>query len=302
MRQAGTLNSEKLAQTFVDHLLTLGINSHTEQDHDEWVIWVRNEDHLETAQAELENFRRSPEDSRYRGASAAAQAIREQEALRRQEARKNVVEMRGQWKSPTARGRTPIVFALIGICVLVGIFSEFKFHPKLVFHQPKLVFQNIDSADGEAKSDPFQAVKSGEVWRVVTPIFLHGDILHLAFNMYWLFFLGGQIENIRGGWRFAGLVLISAVVSNLGQVFLDSNSLFGGMSGVNYALFGFVWMRWRIEPQAGWLLSPFTVIILMVWFVACFTGVVGDHIANGAHAFGLLCGLVIGLLPQLLRR
>ena len=61
MRQAGTLNSEKLAQTFVDHLLTLGINSHTEQDHDEWVIWVRNEDHLETAQAELENFRRSPQ-------------------------------------------------------------------------------------------------------------------------------------------------------------------------------------------------------------------------------------------------
>ena len=125
------------------------------------------------------------------------------------------------------------------------------------------------------------------------------------FNMYMLFHLGAAVETQRGWWRFALLILVIAVVSNLGEYFLgyqlnltDSRALsagmnpyFGGMSGVVYGIFGYIWMKSRHDPQSGFHLDQMTVVILLGWFVACFfmTG-----IANGAHGFGLAVGMIIG--------
>lgn len=70
---------------------------------------------------------------------------------------------------------------------------------------------------GRPNSKPFAQIKSGEVWRLVTPAFLHFGPLHLIFNMMWLWTLGGILETFLRRLRFVLLVIIIAVISNLAQ-------------------------------------------------------------------------------------
>jgi GlpG protein len=73
------------------------------------------------------------------------------------------------------------------------------------------------------------------------------------------------------------------------------------MSGVVYALFGYVWMKGRFEPHLQMGVMPQTVTIMLVWLVACMTGLLGP-IANAAHVAGLAAGLVAGYAPTGWRR
>jgi GlpG protein len=57
--------------------------------------------------------------------------------------------------------------------------------------------------------DSFASVRRGEVWRFLTPMFLHGDEFHLAFNMLWIYFLGSVIEKLHGSLFFAVLVVLT---------------------------------------------------------------------------------------------
>ena len=61
MRQIGSLPQERDAQRFAAYLVTLGIDSHAEQDSDEWAIWVRDENRIDEAREEFESISRRPE-------------------------------------------------------------------------------------------------------------------------------------------------------------------------------------------------------------------------------------------------
>ena len=61
----------------------------------------------------------------------------------------------------------------------------------------------------------FPEIRAGEVWRLVTPIFLHGRLLHLLFNMLWLYQLGGQIETQESSRSVAVMVLIFAIITSM---------------------------------------------------------------------------------------
>jgi GlpG protein len=109
-------------------------------------------------------------------------------------------------------------------------------------------------------------------------------VIHLVFNMFWLFDLGRSIENRMGTATLLGIVVTSAGISNLAQ-YLWSGFDFGGMSGVVYALFGYCWLR-------GWIRES-TVFILLGWLLFCMTGLIGN-IANAAHVMGLVVGVAWG--------
>ena len=72
------------------------------------------------------------------------------------------------------------------------------------------------------------------------------------------------------------------------------------MSGVVYGLLGYIWMRAKFDPFSGLFLHKNTVIMMLVWLVLCFTGLLGP-IANLAHLFGLLIGMAAGFLFSQLR-
>lgn len=135
------------------------------------------------------------------------------------------------------------------------------------------------------------AVANGDWYRIVTNGFLHAGLLHIGFNMYFLYILGQLLEPALGRVRFVVLYFASLLAGSLGVIVLEPNSLAVGASGAVFGLLAaaFVIARGRrvdwIATQLGFLL----VINLALTF-----GIA--HIAIGAHLFGAGAGLLCGLL------
>lgn len=136
-------------------------------------------------------------------------------------------------------------------------------------------------------------IMNGEWWRLFTPAIVHFGFIHLLFNMMWLKSLGSLIEFTRGKKFLFTLVLASALSSNLLQWYFKG-PLFGGMSGVVYALLGFLWMAKEFNPLEEFSLPKQDVMMMIGWFVLCLTGMLGP-IANYAHAGGLAIGMAVGI-------
>lgn len=317
MRKIGSLPQERDAQRFAAYLVTQGIDSHAEEDADSWAIWVRDESRLDEARHALEVFHENPADPRYKGAEEKAESIRREAARKRQEAQKNVVEMRGQWKVQTAQ-YGPLTATLIGLSILVTLIGGFGGALKVEGHGQKgvggtmnrqLAFVNPDeyrATDGRV--GPLGSLLRGELWRAVTPIFIHLSPIHLAFNMIMFFQFGRLVESLRGTAWFALMVLAIAVISNMAQATapdslpaaLRGSPLFGGMSGVVYGLFGYAWLKSIFDPKPQLYLSQVTVIILVGWLFLCMTPAIGN-VANVAHLVGLAVGGAFGYLPTIWR-
>lgn len=141
--------------------------------------------------------------------------------------------------------------------------------------------------------DGLPEILAGQLWRIFTPIILHFGILHIAFNMLWLYQLGSAIEQHQSSRRMLVLVIIISILSNIAQ-FYWSGPIFGGMSGVVYGLLGYIWVQGKLNPAAGIGLNQNIAIMMLIWFVVCWLGLVGN-IANMAHTIGLVTGVILGL-------
>jgi len=142
-------------------------------------------------------------------------------------------------------------------------------------------------------------VMQGQVWRLVTPIFIHFGLMHLAFNLIMTWQLGELLERRFGALRFSGLVLVLAVSSNLAQYYY-AGPAFGGLSGVLYGLFGYFWIASKLDPLFGYQINPGAVKMLLIWFVlgwVNFFGLLGSiQVANMAHTGGLVMGMLLAYL------
>jgi GlpG protein len=132
----------------------------------------------------------------------------------------------------------------------------------------------------------------GEIWRLITPIFMHGGFFHLGFNMLWLYQLGGEIERQERGRYLLVLILIMGALVNTCQ-YLVSGPMFLGMSGIVYMLFGYVWMMARYQAKYTYSMAPQTVTIMLAWLVICLVGLI-PGVANTEHVAGLLFGVAWG--------
>ncbi|HZY87260.1 MAG TPA: rhomboid family intramembrane serine protease [Gemmataceae bacterium] len=311
MRQLATLPTEDQARAFADYLLTLRVETRLEPEAGGWVVWVCDEDRVALARAELEQFTRDPSDARYSRAGREAEALRRKEDEAERAYARRQVAMRDRFTDNASVWRRPWTTALIAACVLVALLTGFGKDKSSATFQA-LAISSFRAEGGMIYWPWLEQVRRGEVWRLVTPIFLHFDLLHLVFNVLMLNALGGVVEVRRGPVRYLLLVLVLAVASNLGEYYAaphwvgglglqwGSGPTFGGMSGVNYGLFGYVWMRARYDPGSGFAMSSTTVVLMIGWFFLCLTGWLGS-IANMAHTVGLLLGLLIGVAPHVWR-
>ena len=139
----------------------------------------------------------------------------------------------------------------------------------------------------------------GQYWRWLTPIFLHFSWLHLIFNGLWLWEFGALIERRCGSLRLCLLVLVCGAASNWAQYWWSGPSLFGGMSGVVYALLAYCLVIERVIPGSGLALPRGIAVLLLAWLLLCMTGIFdffGIAIANAAHLAGLLSGGAAALI------
>ena len=297
MRQIGSISDPAQAQVFVDYLMILGIPAQAESDEAGWVIWVRDENDVETARSNLAEFETNPDDLLYADVGREAKKLRDAELSRRRKAAKRTVDMRNQWSRPMSR-RAPMVMTLIGLSILLGLLSGLG---ELRDGQIMRTLGFADTGTDLIPGDGLQQIRQGQIWRLVTPIFLHGGALHLIFNMYWLYILGIQVEVLKGTVRFGLIVLAIAVISNLAQFFIGGGPNFYGMSGVVFGILGYIWIKQQYEPASGFQLQSFTFFFLIIYMVIGFLGVIGN-IANWAHLGGLLSGMAIAYIPVLFPR
>jgi len=298
LRQIGTLPRNLDSQIFGDHLLALGMKARFDEQPDGWIVWIYNEDQLARARAELEAYVRQPDDPRFGEGARTAEEVRRNAAKLEKEYRKNFREVTDLWSGLQLR-RRPLTMALVIVSVVVLFLQKLSLGPVVV---SSLMFTtaHLDPERGWL-SNGLDPILAGEVWRLVTPIFLHFSIWHILFNVWAVTVEGTMIESCRGTLRLAMLVLVAAVLSNLGQHFYTVQTdpgrfhLFGGLSGVVYALFGYLWMKGQYEPEQGMILHPNTITTMLLWLVLCMTGLLGP-IANAAHVVGLLVGVAFGAL------
>ena len=135
-------------------------------------------------------------------------------------------------------------------------------------------------------------VRRGEVWRLFTPAFIHFGVPHLLLNMLAMQSLGSAVEAQNGRRFYLVLLAALALTTNLAQYILEG-PFFGGMSGVLYGLFGYIWLRSVCDQSSGFYMPRQSIIMALVWFAACFTGLLGP-IANMAHTSGLVLGAIWG--------
>ena len=189
--------------------------------------------------------------------------------------------------SLSPRSYAPVMtISLIALSVIATM-------PLLLNNEDALVLLLI----GNPGTPVFADILSGEVWRLVTPIFVHFGILHILFNMMWMWDLGRSLELLKGRLFLGSFVAVSGIASNIAQYVITGSPLFGGMSGVVYALLGYFWMQGRYNRAFGVALHQSTVTMMIVWYVLCWTGLLGP-IANWAHTAGLLVGIAWGLLDR----
>jgi len=297
LRQIGTLPGTTDPRVFGDYLLSLGVSSRAVPSGDGWAIWIHDEDHVAKAREELAAYERNPDDPRYRAAAGAAEdARRRSERLERQY-RKNVRDVAGSWGGINAR-RRPLTVALVAACVAVfiaeGLDPRWKFW--IIDHFRFFSLKTL--ARGGDMTHGLDDIHRGEIWRLITPAFLHGSVVHLVFNMWLTVVTGTLIETRRGTRTLLALVLLSAVASNVGQYiyvlnFDDQLTPWVGFSGVGYALFGYLWMKGQNEPEQGMMLTPSSIRLMLFWLLLGFAGFM--NMANGAHAVGLIVGVLFGL-------
>lgn len=310
MRQIGAIATDQEATRFIDYLLTQGIEGKSEQRNGEYLIWIHDEGHIEQARSELQAYRSNPSDQRYADASKEANSIRKVEHLKNEKRRKNVHDMRGKLGGVGMMSRAiPVTLVIMWICIGVTAVSMLapSFFPGL---NPSWLIDWLTFAPfsmrGLAldKHDPFVAIEAGQVWRLITPIFPHGGLMHIAFNMWMWYSFGGLLERRLGSGRYLlmvlGLTIFSNVAAASASIYIDGNAreLYAiGISGVLFGLFGFAWAKSTFEPQFGIQLPSQFVLVMMLWFGLCWMGYVGN-IANWGHTCGLIAGVIAGFIPS----
>jgi GlpG protein len=287
MRLIGHLTEEREARAFGDYLYVQGIANQLEHEkQDGWGIWISDEDQVGRASGLLEEFRKNPGDAKYVKEGREAQELREKEKKEQQEYRKRVKSRRNLFGPMGTYSVGPLTFVMLIACL--AIFTWSKFGNNLEPVRGLLISDYL----GGILDKSLPEVRHGQVWRLVTPIFIHFGIWHIVFNMMALIDFGSMVEGRQSSWHLLALTVVIGALSNLAQ-FYSHGPVFGGMSGVIYGLLGYIWIRGRLDPGSGLYLHRFTVIYAMVWFFACLLHVI-PNVANAAHAVGLVIGIVWG--------
>ncbi|HEV8379359.1 MAG TPA: rhomboid family intramembrane serine protease [Tepidisphaeraceae bacterium] len=309
MRLLASLPNEDQASRFGDYLVTLGIDNSVEQGASGWSVWVSDDDKVDAAKRELEQFQANPDDPRYTSAGRNAAQVRTQQAKQAQRRARNFINVRTQW-ARSAGNACAVTLAVIAMSCLVmlilflgrdrvsisGLLISPRYPPDIaptVKWLGPMFFHYWPLGN-------LREIAHGQVWRLVTPVFVHGGALHLLFNMWMLRDFGFMIEQRRGSLRLTLMMILIAIPSNLAQ-YMMAGPWFGGMSGVVYGLFGYIWMKGKYSPHEGLALHRQTIVWMIAWFVLCFTPLMGS-IANTAHTVGLLTGMFFGFWSYLRRR
>ncbi len=255
MYPVGELKDKTLAKELSNHLKKLGIDNSIVSHQEVFILYVQNESDIEKAHLE------------YRKAIGAPLPM----------------EIDPNWKKISEIPMGTITWILIIISAFIFLISLLPNGE----NQISFLFFATDS------SEFIKEIRNGQIWRLITPVFLHFGFLHIIFNLLWLKDLGKVLEKKTGTLFFLTTFFITAVFSNFAQ-YLTFGPKFGGMSGVVYGFLGQIWMSSIFNKKSDIALPKHDVTMMIIWFFLCMVGLIGN-IANMAHGVGLSIGMIFGI-------
>ncbi len=269
---------------FSQWLTGQGVPHRITEENDQQVLWLENPQHAEPVLEALERFLAEPE-------------LRE--AVDRQH--RSPVFVGGRWQ-PSPKHAPLVLSAIVVALLMVWVTSmgRNELSAALMMIDPR----DFDWSTLAGRIDALSStLASGQVWRLLTPDFLHFSWTHIIFNSVMLWFLGSQIEWFDGRGRLLTLFLVTSIFSN-GLQYLVSGPLFGGLSGVVYGILGYCWLSQRKLPRFQFpsALVTFAVAWMVIGFTP-FTEMLGlGRMANEAHLGGFVSGVALALVLPVRRR
>lgn len=310
MRRIGGNLTRQQADRITDYLFTQDIPVAVEATSDgTFELWAKDEDQLQRAREELNEFLADPDAPRYRVNRQASDLRRQQEKEKRQK-----LKLQRKFQPRGAGGGSgSLVVPLVVACVLVSLLTNFGNPPSRaqlargegelpfsfrLYDKLTLVPRLVDPRDADQPGDrgPLSAVARGEVWRLITPLLLHGSIMHLVFNSFMLYQLGRITEMLRGRWFMLALFLVGGIVGMFAQAYgpvsLGGSPHVIGASGGVLALFTYLWLRPMVDPGTPFRMPMTNVVIVIGFVVLCMVPGFFPGVANLAHLGGIGTGAV----------
>jgi membrane associated rhomboid family serine protease len=176
--------------------------------------------------------------------------------------------------------RAVIAYSLFALNILIFILMEFAGG---TMNPPTMHAWGV-------KSNP--EINQGEIWRLVTPIFLHFGLLHLAFNYYALWIVGPQVEKLYGASRFLLLYVLTGIAGVLASYWYHPIGVSAGASGAIFGLFGVLLIfsfRYRKTIPAFFSKALGKGILLTVG-INLAIGFMIEQVDTSAHLGGLIAG------------
>ena len=129
---------------------------------------------------------------------------------------------------------------------------------------------------------------SGGWWRLVTTMFLHASILHIAFNMWALWVIGKPVEQYLGPLRYIGLYFVSGLAGSAGAL-LQTPGVTVGASGAIFGILGAMMiLEWQVTGRLAGQAATLIAINLAISFAI-------PGISWGGHVGGLIGGILVML-------
>lgn len=173
----------------------------------------------------------------------------------------------------------PVISAILLIHIALYLLTALPIFPNQLFFE---LFAGVNLF-----------IMQGEVWRIITPIFLHSGFSHFLFNSFSLVIFGPALEKMIGSKRFTIVYLVTGISANIATLFLEPLTyIHVGSSGAIFGIFGYyisilVLQKHSMSKENKQLLVTITVISIIMTFVQ-------PNINVTAHIFGLISGFLIG--------
>ena len=266
------LNNARVAQAFIDYMASRHISIQMYPEGEGRVaLWLIDAQHQVETEAELNRFLSEPNHKRYQAASWDVAETRKSQFHYHTPSFLSMIKAKAG----------PVTLSIMLLCVAIFALQQLGFNQQIfqMLHFPAL--------DGQ----------QWQLWRWLSHAVLHFSVMHIAFNILWWWQLGGDIEKKLGGLKLLQIFAISSALSGAGQYWVEGAN-FGGLSGVVYALVGYLWVVSTKAPQLGLTIPRQIVGFMLVWLVLGYMQPF-MAIANTAHLAGLIAGVGIGWIDSM---
>lgn len=179
--------------------------------------------------------------------------------------------------------KKPIVtYSLIFICILVFILMYVLGNGSTDNYTLLVFGANVDTL-----------TKNGDYYRLFTSMFLHIGILHLLCNMYSLYIIGKEVENVFGKVKYLIIYLLSGIAGSILSLAFNHNTICAGASGAIFGLLGaLLYFGYYYRTYLGATLTRSIIPVIVLNLVIGFTS---SGIDNAAHIGGLVGGILIAM-------